>query len=252
MIHTQTVFTYHCVDFLFTHTHIHTTLWTMSSWVPSGSVLPSSCISGTKEKPNSFFSPFSLAEIAERKHNEDILALFYPCNNLVRVMTGSVWDILNPSQHTHTHIGSIYREINSKKKTNANIAHANSTPVLVPHTHTHFLIPARVTPRKTQTKLQNCSSAALQSEWCIVGSYSSNVGTQSVNETVWRVLEGHTAWWALTSEGCYCGTERRNGTHPAPPHRNLSTRNPDKGTDTGKVSSSIIMHVQYLDTPNLS
>lgn len=37
------------------------TLWIMSSWLPSGSVLPSSCISGTKEYPNSFFSPLSLA-----------------------------------------------------------------------------------------------------------------------------------------------------------------------------------------------
>lgn len=41
------------------------TLWTMSSCVPSGSGLPSSCISGTKEKPNSFFSPFSFAAGAE-------------------------------------------------------------------------------------------------------------------------------------------------------------------------------------------
>lgn len=38
------------------------TLWTMSSWVPSGRVRPSSCIRGTNENPKSFFSPLSFAE----------------------------------------------------------------------------------------------------------------------------------------------------------------------------------------------
>ncbi len=37
----------------------------MSSCVPSGNGLPSSCIRGTKEKPKSFFSPFSFAAWTE-------------------------------------------------------------------------------------------------------------------------------------------------------------------------------------------
>lgn len=49
------------------------TLCTMSSCVPSGSVLPSSCIRGMKEKPNSFFSPFSLA-MGKHKDGNDLLA----------------------------------------------------------------------------------------------------------------------------------------------------------------------------------
>lgn len=52
------------------------TLCTMSSWLPSGRVLPSSCISGTKEKPNSFFSPFSFAARGERKER---LACLFKC-----------------------------------------------------------------------------------------------------------------------------------------------------------------------------
>lgn len=47
-------------------TKTHSTLWTMSSCVPSGSGLPLSCIRGTKEKPKSFFSPFSFAAWTER------------------------------------------------------------------------------------------------------------------------------------------------------------------------------------------
>lgn len=49
----------------------------MSSCVPSGNGLPSSCIRGTKEKPKSFFSPFSFAAWTEATvvmWNESIIA----------------------------------------------------------------------------------------------------------------------------------------------------------------------------------
>lgn len=49
----------------------------MSSCVPSGSVLPSSCIRGTKEKPNNFFSPFSFAVEGGKK--KELVSYFTVC-----------------------------------------------------------------------------------------------------------------------------------------------------------------------------
>lgn len=68
------------------HTHTlekdtHITLWTISSCVPSGSMLPSSCINGTKEKPKIFFSPFSLARKQERSAAQPRSSIYSVCSS---------------------------------------------------------------------------------------------------------------------------------------------------------------------------
>lgn len=51
------------------------TLCIISSCVPSGRVLPSSCIRGTNEYPNSFFSPLSLA--VKQRHMDTLFSPTY-------------------------------------------------------------------------------------------------------------------------------------------------------------------------------
>lgn len=50
-------------DYITVFTGYLHTLYTYSSWLSSDSVVPSSLIRGVKAKPNSFFSPLSLAKM---------------------------------------------------------------------------------------------------------------------------------------------------------------------------------------------